>query len=124
MECFLLLRISESQSTLTIITIKTTTIMKYNEFNNKYNKRNYAGVCLECSIINLDGDVIFRGTIDEVDAYWDEHIELVWDENDTSLIKHSTDTINGQEVVTTNVGETGRYSDYLFNKLHFNVERN
>ena len=98
--------------------------MKYNEFNKKYNKRDYAGVVLECSIINLDGDVIFRGTIDEVDKYWDDNVELIWNDNDISLIKSATATINGQEVVTTNVGETGRYSDYLFGKLHFNVERN
>ena len=95
--------------------------MTYNEFNKKYNKRDGAGVCLECSIINLDGDIIFHGTIDEVDNYWDEHIELV---RDTSPIKDFTYTINGQEVVTTNVGKTGRYSDCIFSKLHFNVERN
>ena len=98
--------------------------MKYEDFNKKYNKRDVYGVVLECSIINLDGDVIFHGTIDEVDNYWDDNVELIWDNNDTSLIKSATSTINGQEVVTTNVGKTGRYSDYFFGKLHFNVDRN
>lgn len=97
--------------------------MKYEEFDKKYNKYDRRGVTTECSIINLDGDVIFHGTIDEVDNYWDENIEPIWNESDTSSIKTATMTMNGQEVVTTNVGKTGRYADYFFNKLHFSVDR-
>lgn len=88
--------------------------MKYKEFNKKYNKCDYDGTVLECSIINLDGDILFHGTINEVEDYWDDNIEVIWDENDTALIKKSTITINGQEVVTTNVSKSGRYADYFF----------
>lgn len=97
-------------------------MLTYEEFDKKYNKRDCHGVVLECSIINFDGDIIFRGTIDEVDNYWDKNIEPIWDETNTSRVIAAL-TINGQEVVTTNVGKTGRYSDYFFGKLHFNVDR-
>lgn len=92
--------------------------MSYEEFDKKYNKRYYCGVVQECSIINLDGDIIFHGTIDEVENYWDDNIEVDWNNNTPTI------TINGQEVVTTNVGKAGKYSDYFFNKLHFHVDRN
>ena len=96
--------------------------MSYAEFNKTFNKRDYRGVVLECSIITLKGKVIFRGSVDEVDAYWDEHVELIWDENDTSLIKKSTPVIDGEEVITTNIGDWNsedRYAKYIHSKLQF-----
>lgn len=86
--------------------------MTYIEFDNKYNKRNTDNVILNCSIIDLDGNIIFNGTLNEVETYWDDHVEPVWVGHKVITMK-----INGKEAITTNLPK----GSHFFNKLHFEV---
>lgn len=45
----------------------------------KYTKRDGKGVVIECAIIALDGTVIKYGPIHEVEDFFDENSEPIWD---------------------------------------------
>lgn len=94
--------------------------MTYKEFDKKYNKRNYQRVIKRTSLINLDGDIIAQGTVEEMDNFCDIHCEFRW-KNHTAMGYF----YNGQEVVTTNVGNPAEfddgYSKRFFAKLNFEV---
>ena len=90
--------------------------MTYEEFDKKYNKRDYRGVILECSIIDIDGNIIFHGNLNEIEDYWDNNIELVWENK-----KVYDERINGKSVITTNLSKNSSYTTHCFNKLNFKV---
>lgn len=90
--------------------------MTYEEFDKKYNKRDYRGVILECSIIDMDGNIIFHGNLNEIEDYWDNNIELIWENK-----KVYDERINGKSVITTNLGKNSSYTTHCFNKLNFKV---
>lgn len=91
--------------------------MSYEEFDKKYNKRDYRGVIQECSIIDLDGNIIFHGTFDEMGDYHDSNAKPIWQNN--KLVGW---TIDGKEVITTNLANHSWYRSPDFAKLHFEVE--
>lgn len=97
--------------------------MTYKEFDAKYNKRDKNGVVLECSIINLDGEIIFHGKLDDVDKFYDDNVDIIWkEENDDSIFhKILRREINGQEVTMTNLANYSWYRDPMLDKLHFEV---
>jgi hypothetical protein len=107
---------SKKQGLELIEYLKNTKDMTYGDFNKKYNKRDYRGVILSTSIIDMNGNILFQGTIDEVGEYWDEHVELIWQDN-----KVIDEKIDGVSAITTNIGHTDTYAKYCFNKLNFNV---
>lgn len=90
--------------------------MKYEEFDKKYNTRDRHGVILECSVITVDGNVLFRGNLDEVENYWDDNIEVNWENG-----KVVSFTIKGKEVITTNLPNPKFYNTPDFKKLQFEV---
>ena len=88
--------------------------MTYKEFDKKYNKRDYRGVITHTSIIDLKGNVIFSGEVEECDKYHDDNMEVLeWKNHFPVRI-----AINGIEVPfggRTNVGEV------LFEKHYANI---
>lgn len=89
--------------------------MLYKEFDKKYNKRNYAGVVLECSIIDFDGNIIYSGKIDDVDIFFDDNVDFVW--RNGKLFRE----YNGKEVTMTNLANYSWYRDPTLDKLNFEV---
>ncbi len=107
---------SKKQGMELINYLRRTNDMTYGDFDKKYNKRDYRRVILSTSIIDMNGNILFQGTIDEVAEYWDEHVEFIWQDN-----KVIDEKINGVSAITTNIGHTDTYAKYCFNKLNFNV---
>ena len=97
--------------------------MTYKEFDAKYNKRDKNNVVLECSIINLDGEIIFHGKLDDVERFWDDNIEVIWKKETKETLFHKVlrYEINGQEVTMTNLANYSWYRDPMLDKLHFEV---
>lgn len=91
--------------------------MTYKEFDKKYNIRNYQGVIQECSIINFDGKVIFRGSLNEVENFWDENVNFVWKDH-----KVVSEEINGEKVTMTNLANYSWYRDPILDRLNFEVK--
>ena len=90
--------------------------MSYEEFNRTFNKRDYRGVILECSVITLDGEVIKRGTVEEVGDFMDLETDPIWKDH-----KFAGNALpDGREVVTTNIADwaSDSYAKYIKNKLH------
>lgn len=90
--------------------------MTYEEFNKKYNKRNYKGVIEQTSLINLDGKIIAQGTVEEMDDFQDKECEGKWHNREFLGFFYK-----GQKVVTTNIGNGDRYARYLVSQLNFEV---
>lgn len=90
--------------------------MTYEEFDKKYNARDYRGVIQKCSIIDMDGNIIFHGNLNEIEDYWDNNIEIVWENK-----KVYDERINGKSVITTNLAKNSSYTTHCFNKLNFKV---
>lgn len=87
--------------------------MNYQIFDEMYNTRDCNGVIVRASIINYDGDVIFEGSIDEINDFMDTKCDVI-------RINGSLDYIYNQEmVINTNIA--GNYSNYIFDKLNFNL---
>lgn len=88
--------------------------MLYEEFDKKYNKRDYRGVILEASIITLDGKVLKRGSLEELEDFWDNNVEIIWENH-----KVTREEINGEEAIWTNIGKGDAYSNRIMNKIRF-----
>jgi hypothetical protein len=90
--------------------------MTYKEFDKKYNKRDCRGVVTHSSIIDLKGNVIFSGEVEECDKYHDDNLEVLeWNNHFPARV-----AINGTEVPfsgRTNVGESlyNKYYSKIFN---------
>lgn len=90
--------------------------MDYEQFDKKYNKRNYKGVITHTSIITLDGELIYQGTFDDVMNYFDNDDMFVPTWKDGKFIGFCYE---GKEVITTNIGKGDKYSNYIMSKLRF-----
>lgn len=60
--------------------------MTYEEFNSRYNKYDNKGVCVHCSYIDMNGNVLFEGTTEEVENWYEKALE-----NDTLDIRRFDD---------------------------------
>ena len=90
--------------------------MTYKEFDKKYNKRDYRGVVTRTSVINLDGDIIAQGTVEEMCEFMDDKCYPEW--KDRKLLGHF---FEGQKVEMTNIGNGDTYARYFVTKLNFEV---
>ena len=96
-----------------------TSMIGYQEFDKTFNKRDCRGVVLECSVITLKGEVIKRGTIEEIDDFMDLQTDPIW-KNHKFMGNALPD---GREVIATNVGSwddpKDSYANLIKNKLQF-----
>lgn len=88
--------------------------MNYQAFDKMYNTRDYNGVIVRASIINYDGDVVYEGSIKDIDDFMDTKCDVI-------RINGSLDYIYNQEmVINTNIA--GNYANHIFDKLNFVLE--
>lgn len=88
--------------------------MNYQAFDEMYNTRDYKGIITRTSVIDLNGNIIFQGTVKEVDNFLDTKCEPIWCNN-----KFYGKSYNDIEVVQTNI--SGNYAKHIFDKLNFNL---
>ena len=88
--------------------------MNYQVFDEMYNTRDYKGVIIKTSVINLNGDIIFQGSVNEINNFLDTKCEPIWHNN-----KYCGTSYNNEEVVQTNI--SGNYAKHVFNKLNFKL---
>lgn len=83
-------------------------------FDKFYNTRDCNGVIVRASIINYDGDVVYEGSIKEIDNFMDTKCDVI-------RTNGSLDYIYNQEmVINTNIA-AGNYANSIFDKLNFNL---
>ena len=87
--------------------------MNYQIFDEFYNTRDCNDVIVRASIINYDGEVVFEGSINEINNFMDTKCDVI-------RTNGSLDYIYNQEmVINTNIA--GNYANYIFDKLNFNL---
>lgn len=87
--------------------------MDYQKFDKKYNTRDYRGVIVKSSIINYNGDIVFQGSIEEIDNFMDNKCDILRTNGSLDYV------YNKQMVINTNIA--GNYAKHIFNKLNFNL---
>lgn len=87
--------------------------MNYQIFDEFYNTRDCNGVIVRASIINYDGEVVFEGSVNEINNFMDTKCDII-------RTNGSLDYIYNQEmVINTNIA--GNYANYIFDKLNFSL---
>ena len=87
--------------------------MDYQKFDKKYNTRDCNGVIVRASIINYDGELVFEGSIKEIDDFMDTKCDI-------TRINGCLHYIYNQEmVINTNIA--GNYANHVFDNLNFNL---
>ena len=74
--------------------------MKYLDFDRKFNKR-ICGKIEICSIIDEEGIVYARGTVCELEEWWDKYTTPIWKNGN-----YDGSEIDGKEVMMTNISES------------------
>lgn len=89
--------------------------MTYKEFNKKFNKRDSNGVITHTSIIDINGNVIFSGTLDECEKYSDDNIEVLECNKNHFPCRFAIKGVEIPFIGFTNVGEA------YYNKYYANI---
>ena len=88
--------------------------MNYQAFDSQYNTRDNNGIITKASVIDFDGNVVFNGTIREIDDFMDLDCSPIWKDN-----KYVGQQYNGKRVINTNIA--GKYAEHIFNQLNFSL---